>query len=70
MSHYAKDLKVVNQKHWVIPNYEDNELTLKILYIETPFFAEYKFKFEDEALTFSFIPSANFLFNGFTVTSK
>lgn len=70
MSHYAKDLKVVNQKHWVIPNYEDNELTLKILYIETPFFAEYKFKFEDEALTFSFKPSANFLFNGFTVTSK
>src|SRR5690554_3031494 len=67
---YSKDLFMVKQPHWVIPDVEKNVLTLKVLYIETPFFAEYQFRFDNQKLEFKFIPSPNFLLNGFTVMSK
>lgn len=69
-SYFAKDLYMIKQPHWVIPNVEEDELTLKILYVETPFFAEYKFKFKENHVTLEFKPSPNFLLNGFTVGSK
>jgi|GEM_PF-3445353 len=70
VSYFAKDLYMIKQPHWVIPNVGEDKLTLKILYIETPFFAEYKFKFKENHVTLEFKPSPNFLLNGFTVGSK
>lgn len=67
---YAKDLNVVKQKHWVLPKYENNTLLLNILYVETPFFAEYLFDFNFDKLNFTFKPSTNFLLNEFVVKSK
>lgn len=69
-SRYVKDLGFVRQPHWVIPEYKNNELKLRILYIETPFFADYIFNFENDQLKFKFVPGPNFLLNGFTVISK
>jgi hypothetical protein len=69
-SSYVKDLALVKQPHWVIPTYKNKELKLRILYVETPFFADYIFNFENEQLKFTFVPGPNFLVNGFTVVSK
>lgn len=69
-SYFAKDLYMIKQPHWVIPQVKKDELSLKILYVETPFFAEYNFKFNKNNVTLEFKPSPNFLLNGFTVGSK
>lgn len=69
-SNYVKDLGVLKQPHWVIPTYNKHELKLRILYIETPFFADYIFNFENDQLKFTFVPGPNFLVNGFTMVSK
>ena len=61
---------MIKQPHWVIPQVKKDELTLKILYVETPFFAEYNFKFDGNNVILNFKPSPNFLLNGFTVGSK